>query len=116
MTTYAGVEFTVIEPSAMLPRWKRAARISRLEPIGVNYDVLQFGGLGNRQLALTIRLDHDADLETLYAAIGTMARTLEDLWDVGDDYTNVMLIAVDNPRRHISQEVLLVDVTFEKAN
>lgn len=111
MATYAGVTFTPLRDNAWPDRWHRPANVTRRHIPYANKDDVQSAGLSNDTVTLTALLTADADIATLYAAVGVTKRTLN-VWST--NYGNTMLTGMSKPRRHVVDEAWLVDLTFER--
>ena len=97
MPTYAGVTLIFLTTRVQGPSWAQTPNIVVRHIPYANRDDVQSLGLGNPQLHVTASIADDADMATLQAAVGTVARTLGDYQ--GTSWTNTYLIGVANPTR-----------------
>ena len=79
--------------------WEREANVTVRNIPYANKDNVQSAGPGNPKLTLRIKVDADADMDTLLASVGTTARTLTNLYTVGNDFSNVYLIEISDMQR-----------------
>lgn len=100
MASYNGVTFEELAEDGMWrPYWERAANVTvRNIPYAAKDDV-QSAGMGNPRLELRIKVNSDANMDTLLASVGSTARPLTNLFTSGNDFSNTYLIEVTDMRR-----------------
>lgn len=112
MATYAGVTFDIADTEFPRQSWARQFQVSeRPIPFAEGADDTQYLGYGPPQIERTILLSSPADLDTLYAAVGTTTRTLGDFR--GADVPGVALLAISTVRV-VDASTIYADVRWKQ--
>jgi hypothetical protein len=114
LPAYAGVVFEPWSDSRVRwrPEWQRRGEVSRRKIAYSDLEDLQFLGLGNWYVELTVVVSSYADLQALQGLKGVRRRPLQNLF--GRSYGEVMLTDFKNPRHHVARDLWTAELAFER--
>jgi hypothetical protein len=104
MASYAGITLELKTRDGLINSWSAEQNVTVTHIPGSDQDDVQFGGMGNRRVTWPVLLASVADYNALRAAQGPTLRTFTN--DDATTISNVMLLRVGAPQKHISGIVI----------
>jgi hypothetical protein len=108
------VTFNVLASGPTRPQWHRQPVMVEKPVLSGAYAYTVQTAWGNYRIKVRVQTATRADLLTLSLAQGVTKRALTDLFGTGDDYTNVMLLAVSNEDAYLFEDLAEADLEFAR--